>query len=1163
VTNKRELGFISARRARSAIALIGLGLVSAVAVQLWPVQSAYASVARFGTPTTATTTGATSVSIAKPTGATSSHVLIATVTINGTGTATTDQICPPAGWTSVARTTNTGIVQEVFRNTGGDAGPFVFSFKATSCATGGAITRRASSGIVAYSGVDTAAPIAAATSPGTTGTSGTMGTGSFTTATGNFLVAAFGIASNTNVSPIGATEAFDVSGGAGAAPNGPTTQVEDTVLSCNVSASATCAASLNASFSAGGAAPWVAHLIALKRGGNVAPTANAGSSSPNEDAVNHPITLSGSDTDPENCNLDFSIVTGPANGTLGAIANNACVSGATNNDTATVPYTPAANFNGSDSFTFKVNDGLTDSATATVSITVNPVNDAPAGSDNNVTTNEDTTYTFASVDFPFSDAADAPAPNAFAGLQITTLPAAGTLKLSGSTFTVPQDVTLANIPNLTFEPGLNANGTAYATFNFKVRDNGGTANGGVDLDPTANTMTIDVTAVNDAPVNSVPGAQTTPEDTANVFSAANSNLISISDIDAGSNEVKVTLAVTNGTLTLGGTTNLTFSVGDGVADSTMTFTGTLTNINAALATVTYNPTANFNGSDTLSITTDDQGNTGNGGALSDIDNVVINVTSVNDAPVNTVPGAQTTNEDTARVFSSGNSNQISIADVDAGSNAVQVTLGVVNGTLTLGSTTGLSFAGGDGTADPTMTFTGTLTDINAALATVTYNPTANFNGSDTLSMTTNDQGNTGGGALSDIDNVVITVNSVNDAPAGTNATVGTLLNTPYLFSAADFGFSDPNDAPPNTFSAVTITTLPTAGTLQLSNVNVTAGQSIPVASIPNLSFTPATNAFGSPYATFTFQVQDNGGTANSGVDLDQSPNTITINVTALPMVTVIKQVVNDNGQAATPADFTITVNGTNVDQPTFAGQDTPGVTVTMDPGSYSVTESGPFDYAGSFSSGCSGSLTFGQTATCTITNNDLPLDCSIPTIVGTAGPDTIVGTPGDDVIDGLGGADNIRGLGGRDVICGGDGSETLIDGGPGIDILWGGPGNDTIRGGDDIDRLIGEAGFDDLDGQLGIDLVFGMDDADFARGGGDTDFVFGGLGSDTLQGNAADDALFGEAGSDILAGNDGNDYLFGGSENDTLNGGIGTDECHGEDGAGDSATACEVVDGVP
>lgn len=80
------------------------------------------------------------------------------------------------------------------------------------------------------------------------------------------------------------------------------------------------------------------------------------------------ITLSG--TDPDECNLTFSIVAGPTNGTLGIISNQSCTAGSPNSDDATVTYTSTGGFTGSDSFTYKVNDGIIDSGTATVSITV-------------------------------------------------------------------------------------------------------------------------------------------------------------------------------------------------------------------------------------------------------------------------------------------------------------------------------------------------------------------------------------------------------------------------------------------------------------------------------------------------------------------------------------------------------------------------------------------------------------------------------------------------------------------------------------------------------------------------------------------------------------------------------------------------------------------------
>src|SRR5262249_22197170 len=153
------------------------------------------------------------------------------------------------------------------------------------------------------------------------------------------------------------------------------------------------------------------------------------------------------------------------------------------------------------------------------------------------------------------------------------------------------------------------------------------------------------------------------------------------------------------------------------------------------------PNANFNGSAGISIATDDQGNFGSGGALSDSDNVPITVNAVNDPPVNTVPGAQSVNEDTGLVFSTANGNLISVTDVDA--LLVQITLSVTNGTLTLNGTTGLNFSTGDGTADGTLVFTGTVSDVNTALDGMIFTPTQDYNGPATLSLTTDDQGSSG------------------------------------------------------------------------------------------------------------------------------------------------------------------------------------------------------------------------------------------------------------------------------------------------------------------------------------------------------------------------------------------------------------------------------------
>jgi LPXTG-site transpeptidase (sortase) family protein len=193
----------------------------------------------------------------------------------------------------------------------------------------------------------------------------------------------------------------------------------------------------------------------------------------------------------------------------------------------------------------------------------------------------------------------------------------------------------------------------------------------------------------------------------------------------------------------------------------------------------------------ITVTADDGSSTGS-------DTAIINITAINDAPVNTVPGAQTVNEDTALIFSAGNGNQISVNDVDVGTDSLEITLSVTNGTLTLADTTGLDFTTGDGTADSTMVVTGTLTDINNALATLMFNPTANYFGSAVLALTTSDFGNTGmGGALTDSDNVNITVTNVNDAPfianpiPDQNAAEDSTFN--FQFAANTFGDPDTSD----------------------------------------------------------------------------------------------------------------------------------------------------------------------------------------------------------------------------------------------------------------------------------------------------------------------------------------------------------------------------------
>lgn len=292
-----------------------------------------------------------------------------------------------------------------------------------------------------------------------------------------------------------------------------------------------------------------------------------------------------------------------------------------------------------------------------------------------------------------------------------------------------------------------ANGTLDLKVTAQSLDNGA-------LGPeVSGTIQVEVSPVNDAPINVLPtDPQVAQEDKPFVIQG-----LQVKDVDAGSGTMEVRLSVEHGTLNLPAGSGVTVT---GNGTGSLVLTGTLADLNALLSGgVTYQGNGDFHGNDALTMITNDRGNTGSGGALSDTDVLPIEVQPVNDAPVNVLPGTpQVAQEDTPFVIKG-----LQVQDVDAGSSPMEVRLSVLHGTLVLADGSGVTVVG---SGSDNLVLSGSQDAINALLAGgVTYQGEQDFNGQDALTMVTNDKGNTGsGGALVDTDVLPIEVQAVNDAP---------------------------------------------------------------------------------------------------------------------------------------------------------------------------------------------------------------------------------------------------------------------------------------------------------------------------------------------------------------------------------------------------------------
>jgi VCBS repeat-containing protein len=464
-----------------------------------------------------------------------------------------------------------------------------------------------------------------------------------------------------------------------------------------------------------------ANVRIVINGQNDAPVANADTYTTSEDT---PAVLAvlGNDTDVDGPN---PLAVARINGSTVSVGNDVSVTGGSVhvNADGTLTFTPTANSTADGTFTYNTKDGSgTESASAAnVTVHVTAVNDAPvANADTTFTTPEDQGII---LDILANDTdVEDGIPPEIATVNGTTLTVGQTIGVTGGTVTLnaagavfdpvtSTPVTYAH-QTLTFTP--NPNSDVDAAFVYTARDSQG-------VESAQASVAVDVTPVNDAPV-AAPDSFTTLEDTPVTFDVRTND----TDVDNS------TLVVThiNGTPFTG--PGNTITLGDGA-----------TVHKNANGTLTYTPAHDVNGPPasppSFTYTISD-------GLASSTSTVNITITPVNDAPVNTAPTAVTATEDTPFNFTGGN--QLSVTDVDSN---VTVTLSVDHGVLNV---TGPGVTG-SGT-DTVIISSASVTSVNAALASLTYQGDSNFNGNDTLTMVTSD------GSLSDTDTVAISVTAVAD-----------------------------------------------------------------------------------------------------------------------------------------------------------------------------------------------------------------------------------------------------------------------------------------------------------------------------------------------------------------------------------------------------------------
>ncbi len=735
----------------------------------------------------------------------------------------------------------------------------------------------------------------------------------------------------------------------------------------------------------------------------------------------------GSDVDPDGDPLMVSVVTLPANGSLTLSPNGDLI------------YRPDADFNGSDGFTYRISDGVA-TATATASITVTPVNDAPMAINDTFTIAEDQQLTGSVL-----------ADNGFgADGDVDGDPL--TVAVSGAA--ASGSVSLQSDGSFTYTPNAQFSGTD--TFTYILSDGNLTDTG---------TVTIFVDAQNDQPV-AADDFFNGGEDTI-VFGNVLLDNGSGVDFDPDGQPLQVTLLSTaqNGSVTL-----------------------------SAAGFLTYIPNADFNGTDTLTYRVSD-------GQLTDTATVTILVGGTNDAPVardDNITVAEDTTASGSLFIDNGNGPDF---DIDGPSLSVSGFSQPLRGTLSVTGDGQYQYTPDPGFSG-TDSFTYTITDgfaSDSATVRITVTPVNDapdarddvFSTFEDVALTGSVFANNGNGFDSDPDNDPLTVVALNGQTAAIGQAVTLASGASVTLGANGIFTYDPQAAFIDLVAGQTATDQFTyriedgEGGADTGTVRVTVAGRDSVISLATL--TPLANEGDLGGPVYQFQVTRAGGLdaevvvsyAVSGTgDNPASPDDFVNGGYQIGQVTLASGVSSVTfgttavGDFRPEADETFRVDITSAVPNTGTVQIGTGtVTGTI------LNDDGAFTFLGSSDRDKLKGTAIDDVADGRDDRDKLKGNDGDDVLFGGAARDTLDGGDGDDVIDGEGGDDKIKGKDGDDLIFGGTGNDR-IKGDKGADTIEGGDGADRIDGKDGDDVLSGGAGTDDLKGGKGADRFVFRPDSD-------------------------------------------------------------------------------------